>query len=343
MASTSKSTAQKYEQLNGNNSTPWAISGTDATSKQLIYPLGFGNSADHSGLAMVFEFNTITPGKTTPYENTLTGIASTVTKSRDRSGLYQDNVETSLTRDGGRSTLRNNSTSLGGLKSTYKKTEISVVLPPPEGFTDSLDLQWQDVEMGGIGRAGDFINSLSKGDAEALKKQMGATSIDVISKLSTGLGGPDIKNWAQMVTGLTQNNYNEAVFSQVGNRSFNFKWTFVPRNEKEAAVINAIIHRFRWASLPELFDETGSNASFFRAPWTFDLQLVDINTGVESTNYPKIGTCALTKIDVDRAPKGDFTVVGDEHQPLSTTISLQFRELFILNKSMLENGYTNSY
>lgn len=340
--STNDSTSKKYNKLNGTGDTPWATSEADANARQLIYPIGLGNDSDHSGLVVVFEFNTITEGKTSTYESTLTGTSSK-TISRDANGNLQENVDTSLSRDGGNTSLRNTSASLGGLKSSYKKTEISVVLPPPETFQDTLEAQWDNSEMGGIGRAGDFLNSLKAGDRSALVKQMGATSIDVISKLSTGLGGPDVKNWAQMVTGLNQNNYNETIFSHVTNRTFPFKWTLVPRNEQEAKIINALIHRFKWALLPELFDETGANASFFRAPWTFDIQFVDINTGIESKNYPKIGTCALTSVKVDRTPKGEFSIVGDEHQSLAITLELVFSELFVLHKGMLERGSENSY
>lgn len=340
---TQETMSQKYSKLNGNGDKPWAVSEADANARQLMYPLGLGSNADHSGLAVVFEFNTISEGKVSPYEQSLTGSAGNKSRRRGANGQIIDNVDTSLSRDGGSTSLRNSKVELGGLKATYKKSEMSVVLPPPDTFNDSLDMQWDNAEMGGIGRAGDFINSLKAGDKEALKKQMGATSIDVISKLSTGLGGPDIKNWAQMVTGLTQNNYNETVFSHVNNRTFPFKWTLIPRNNQEAEVINALIHRFRWAALPELFDETGANASFFKAPWTFDIHFIDITTGVESKRYPKIGTCALTSVKVDRTPTGEFSIVGEEHQPVAITLELNFVELFVLHKGMLERGSENSY
>lgn len=340
---TKETMAQKYSKLNGEADAPWATNDVDANAKQLIYPIGLGSSTDHSGLAVVFEFNTITEGKTTPYESTLTGSASRKSRRVDSQGNVVDNVETSLSRDAGSTSLRNSDISLGGQKGTYKKSDISVVLPPPEGFNHSLKANWNNAEMGGIGRAGDFINSLKAGDKAALLKQIGGTSIDVLSKISTGLGGPDVKNWAQMVTGLSQNNYNETVFSHVDNRTFSFKWTLVPRNETEANIINSLVHRFRWAMLPQLFDETGANASFFKAPWTFDIHFIDINTGIESKKYPKIGTSALLDVRVDMAPKGEFSIVGDEQQSLGVTLELSFSELFILHKGMLENGAESSY
>ncbi len=341
MAAINENTAQKYGRLNKVQDKPWASSNTDSTANQLIYPIGFGNDADHSGLAMVFEFNTLTKVGSTAYEKSLTGSGNVT--SRNTSNGNIENTETSLARDGGAATLRNSSNNGLGLRATYKKTPISVVLPPPEAFSDSLDMTWNNTDMGGIGRTGDFLNSVAKGQKDAVVKQMAGSAIGVASKLSTALGGPDIKSWAQMATGLVENNYNEVAFSHVGNRSFPFKWTLVPRNEQEANIINALIHRFRWAALPELFDEKGENASFFKAPWTFDIHLIDINTGIQSSKYPKISTCALTKVDVDRTPHGKFNIVGNNQQSLALSLSLTFNELITLHKGQLGAGVDYSF
>jgi hypothetical protein len=144
-------TNQKYGKLNGQSKTPWASSDTDKNARQLVYPIGFGDTSDHSGLAMVFEFNTITQVGSTAYEKTLTGSGN-LTKRNTSDGLM-DNTETALSRDGGAATLRNSTNNMLGLRATYKKTPISIVLPPPDAISDNLDLSWNNVELGAIGRS----------------------------------------------------------------------------------------------------------------------------------------------------------------------------------------------
>lgn len=241
-----------------------------------------------------------------------------------------------MQRDAGATSMRTN---MKGSSGGYIKTELSVVLPPPDQWQDNLIANWQAVDMASIGAAGDLVNSVKDVELNAAGKQVVASLPKMLGGAVQAAGGPSIRSFSELLTGNKQNSYTEILFGGVNNRFFPFVWTFTPRSRKEAEVINAIIHRFRWAMLPEMMFEE-KNGSFYRAPWTFDIHFVDLSTGRESKWWPRIGTCALTNINVNRTPQGEFAVLGDDEDsqvPAAITVEMQFTELFVLDKSNLDN------
>lgn len=127
------------------------------------------------------------------------------------------------------------------------------------------------------------------------------------------------------------------LFKSVNNRFFSFSFTFTPRNKKEAEVVRAIVHRFRWAALPEYAFKQEKNTSYFKAPHTFDINYIDLNNGNSHNKWmTKISTCALTNITVNGTPNGEYAVLEDGAFA-TCVLELMFTELVVLNKSMLED------
>ena len=325
-------TNDKYDKLNGEG-----VYDTSENSTQLIYPTDFaGGLGDHPGLAVVFELNRLTESTGGDYVKGLVTPSNRLVTFTN-SGLA--NTEVAMQRDAGSKSLRDTAekANLGG---GYVKTEQTIVLPPPEQWQDNLIVNWQSVDMASIGAAADFGSSVVEGDAGTAMGQVKASIPKMLAGGVQNIGGPNLRSFAEMVTGSKQNAYSEVLFGNVNNRFFPFQWTFTPRNKKEAEVVRSIIHRFRWAAVPEMmFGE--KNGSFFRAPWTFDIHFIDLRTGRESKWWPRVGTCALTNITTNRTPTGDFAVLAESDDetgeiPASITLELQFTELFILDKSNMD-------
>ncbi len=324
------SIADKYKKLNGTDDT--------AISKQLIYPIDFASSnKDHPGMAVVFELNRLTSSKSRSYERALVEPSGQRIQTFTNSGTL--NNEVSMQKDAGASSFRGNLKGGG----SYVKTDMTIILPVPEQWQDSINTNWQAIDMASIGAAGDMINSLKElgngGGGDAYDQALNSLP-KMLGGAIQGMGGPSVKSFSELLTGKKANSYTEILFGGVTNRFFPFQWTLVPRNRKEAEVIRQIIHRFRWAMLPELADDKEKNGSFYRAPMTFDIHFVDLSTGRESKWWHKIGTCALTNVTANKTPQGEFATFGDDIDsqiPVAQTLELQFTELFVLDKANLDN------
>lgn len=332
----------KLDRLESNNNES---AGT--FNKQLMWPADLATAnLDHSGIAMVFELNKtkVSGDKTTPnraYENKLTGEAGMIT--RDYYGNL--NTEVAMQRDAGAKSLRDPAT-VGEWGGAYVKTPYTIILPPPQQIIDNLVANWNTVEMGSIGAAANMFGSIGDGDKDAFLGQVGRSVPRMVAGGVEAAGGPNIRSFIDLVSGSKANAFAEVIFGSVNNRFFPFQWTLTPRNAAEAETIRQIIHRFRYAQMPELLLGE-KNGSFYKAPWTFDIHFVDIRTGKESKWWPKIGTCALTAVSVNRTPNGEFSVIRSQEDgaaeiPSSTVIDLQFTELFVLSKENMEDP-DNSY
>lgn len=330
-------TEKKFKKLD-QGAGAWNFS-SESLSQQLIYPTDLGITADHPGLVVVFELNRLVSSEKRKYEKMLN------TPSGDRlktSTFYgEENAEVSMYKYGSggiRQAMKKAANNLGG---DYVKTDMTIVLPPPDQWSDSNVVNWTTTDLGVIGRAEDFLSSVGGMEGKAAMSQLANSLPGVLSKGVEALGGPSIENFSTILTGKKKNSYTEVMFQNVNNRFFPFQYTFTPRNAEEAEVVRQIIHRFRWAALPELFDGGDKdNQSFFRAPWTFDIHFVSLDSnGKESRWWPKIATCALTNISVNRTPHGEFSVIkdGDDHIPTSIILELQFQEMIVLTKDHLED------
>ena len=59
--------------------------------------------------------------------------------------------------------------------------------------------------------------------------------------------------------------------------------------------------------------------------------------GKRNENIFQINTCVLTKLSVDYAPAGWSTYT--DGMPVQTTLSMQFKEMEILTKEKVNQGY----
>ena len=129
----------------------------------------------------------------------------------------------------------------------------------------------------------------------------------------------------------------EVLFDKMSMRSFNYNFTFAPRNVDERNDVQKIIALFRFHMAPEL---QAAQSRFLTLPSQFDIHyMYQSQDGQASENdyYNKIATCVLESCSVDYTPNGVQSF--DDGSPTQIKMSLTFKETQLLTKSLIADGY----
>jgi hypothetical protein len=127
------------------------------------------------------------------------------------------------------------------------------------------------------------------------------------------------------------NPFKETVFESVDFRSFAFKYKFFPKNKKESADVFRIIETFKFHMHPEMSDGN----LFFIYPSEFNITYY---FGQQKNSYfHKFTTCVLESMDVSYG--GEQFSSFRNGEPTEINVSLTFRELEVLTKKMINQGY----
>jgi len=227
---------------------------------------------------------------------------------------------------------------------------IAIYLPP--NIKDSTSVGYNNAEMGVIGAAAAggaaTIDALRRGDMSGLASTLGTAAKDLVAEVGLNLGsefigtlaGVDpegLKGFAKKAFGQASNPYMEVLFEGVEMRTFNYNFTFSPRNADETDDVKKIIQMFRFHMLPEL---NGGTSRFMTLPSTFDIHYMyqmgpDVAT--ENNFYTKIATCVLKGCEVDYSPGGVKSFASGA--PTQITMSLTFQETEMLTKQHVDRGY----
>lgn len=152
-----------------------------------------------------------------------------------------------------------------------------------------------------------------------------------LAKLPGAFGAADVASAMSASSGTALNPFKETVFESVDFRTFAFKYKFFPKNKKEADDVYNIINTFKFHMHPEM----SSGKLFFIYPSEFNISYY---FGSEENGYfHKFATCVLESMDVSYGGE-QFSSFRDG-SPTEINMSLTFRELEILTKNMIEEGY----
>jgi hypothetical protein len=178
------------------------------------------------------------------------------------------------------------------------------------------------------------------GLAEAGGSLMKSGGLFGAQKISQGVGALVGQSTAQVgftaLTGAVQNPMLEMIYKSPNFRTFQFDFTFYPRDEKEAYEVQRIIERLRFHQAPEFVKDS---QGFLTPPSEFDIRFY--YGGSQNPNIPQIATCVLTTIDVNYAPNGftayevpgeNFPALGRTGMPVAIQLTLQFQEITYLTK-----------
>ena len=186
-------------------------------------------------------------------------------------------------------------------------------------------------KTGGVGAAGSIISSIT----ETTARGVGGGAL-------RALGQAQSADAILAATGAVANPLLEMIYKSPSFRSFQFDFTFYPRDEREALEVQKIIKKLTFHQAPEILDDFGQAKGFLVPPSEFDIQFY--YNGAQNPNIPSVGTCVLESIQVNYAPNG-FTAyeipgenapaLGRTGMPVAIQLTLQFKEVVIITKSDL--------
>ena len=252
-------------------------------------------------------------------------------------------------RKGGRSGM-GKGTGMSSYRPTTSRITDSVAIYLPPNVQSTTSAQYQGIEQGALGLAaaggGKFFDAMRRNDFASAAGILTGTGGNLIAaglqKALAGAadlffdseGASDLYNKA---FGNATNPYMEVFFGGMELRTFQYNFTFAPKNQDETDDAKKIIEIFRFHMAPEL---QGENMRYLTLPSTFDIHYMyqhSKDIAIENTFYNKIATCVLTNVAVDYAPNGVKSFA--DGAPTAITMSLSFTETEILTKERIDQGF----
>ncbi len=202
------------------------------------------------------------------------------------------------------------------------------------------------------------ISSLSSGatemaekilDGQALtgtdKENIKSTLGEVAEEASLGMldmAGGGLREAIEMKRGVIISDRMELAFKGVKKREFTYDFKMMPRSKAEADEIANIIYAFKFNMLPEFVGSDAKDAfkgKRMRVPNTFDIQYMYVNQ--ENKYLHKISTCYLSDMQVTYGGSKYKTFDGnaDGAPPVETAIALTFKEIELITKERIEDGF----
>jgi hypothetical protein len=223
------------------------------------------------------------------------------------------------------------------------KKAIALYMPPT--ITVNHGAEYQEMEFG-ITKLINFWKDMA---SEAKNIQGGANWKDVAfgetgkNVLAQGignltdytLGDYNVGKKLEQYFGRTKNPHASLTFEGVKFRTFTFDFLLMARNEAESESIKEIIKAFKHAMHPAVGDD--GSTRFWKYPDNFDIFLLSPN----NKYLFHILTSALVDMNVDYTATGNGvpSFFGDTGAPVAVKISLTFKELALLDKDRIDQGY----
>ena len=333
------------------------IDSTQAAEKQLLsgLPSGVGPGGSSIGQELLGKVNGALGQLNAKTNGALKGVTDVLGKAATSAASAIDNVfgKAGVTLGGNSAaTSAHIDTSIKaitggslGLTRTTKLTKDSIAMYMPDTLNYSYSQGYAEQDLGeelagkalaaGKSALDKFKSDGVVGGAGSVAKSIGLEAAGAITGLLGDKTGGALFTAA---TGVVKNPMLEMIYSAPSFRSFQFEFTFYPRDEREALEVQRIIERFRFHQAPELAEGAGG---FLIAPSEFDIKFY--YAGSQNPNIPPIAdSCVLTQIDVNYTPNGftayevpgeDKPSLGRTGMPVAIQMQLQFRETTFLTKA----------
>tara|TARA_B100000287_G_scaffold400126_1_gene419055 strand:- start:390 stop:767 length:378 start_codon:yes stop_codon:yes gene_type:complete len=124
----------------------------------------------------------------------------------------------------------------------------------------------------------------------------------------------------------------ELAFKGIPKRSFTYEFTMMPKSEMEAEQVEAIVKTFKAHMLPSM---TLGNVRRLNIPSTFDIKYYYDNG--PNPHLHLIKTCVLDNMSVSYG--GDRYKAYEGGRPVVTSLSLSFKEMDLITRERIEEGY----
>jgi len=329
---------------------------TRFTTTMLQYPAGVV-ADDQQGHYIMFEILAVDKAKLQQRRNLQNAHKRFVNDSDNPAATLASNVattgytaaENNLRLEeiyGGGSIKETNLVSLSGDSNSLQLSNPSVVtidkvisLYMPPSLSVSYNSKYGDQNISAMGMMG----------KTALDAFMGKNGINFDTALEKGLGefkqgaetavmaildtaAPGATALLALEKGAIRTPRMELMFEGIGRREFSFEFNFIPKDAAEAKTIEKIVYQFKFHMAANYTDGTFRELeipSYFNIKYMFK--------GDENTHLNKISTCALETMDVSYG--GDRFIAYEDGAPQTTKMTLKFKELEIITKKQIEQGF----
>jgi hypothetical protein len=219
-------------------------------------------------------------------------------------------------------------------------TAIGLYMPPAVNVKYNMD--YSEGEIGVMGEAlyGLFKDYQAGASFESGANKAAGTMGSGLQKMGVGMIDkflPGAKDLYAIDQGAIMTPRTEMMFRGTGRRSFSFTFIFIPKSANETAVVHAIIKEFKVGMSPSF--RGGGAVREMTIPDLFSIRYMHVNA--ENLYINKIGKCYLRSMDVNYGGDKFVTYNADDlgAPPQKTTISLDFQEIEIMDRSNIEDGY----
>ena len=229
-----------------------------------------------------------------------------------------------------------------------KRTKTAIALYMPASVTTGYSAQYTDTEIGAVteqalkaydqfaqGNMRGGLNEIGNMDT-ALAESISAMMLTTVGALP-GFAG--IKAAAEMRKGVVLSDRMELAFKGIDKRTFQYEFKMVPKSQDEANEIRSIIFAFKSNMLPEFAGSSRAGRSLI-VPNTFDIEYMW--NGAENQFLHRISTCFLETMSVTYGGERYKTyagINGDGAPPVETSMSLTFKEIELITRERVHEGY----
>jgi len=230
-----------------------------------------------------------------------------------------------------------------------RRLDTAIAMYMPASIQVTYATQYADEAIGGLAAAAASIyQGVKAGESpgEALIDQLPNIADDfkkkglnVVTGIIDGIGiTSGAREAIEITTGAVVADRMELAFKNVDRRSFQYTFKMIPKNSREADEIRKIVFAFKSNMLPEMLN--GRDRDTMTVPNTFNIQYM--YKGKENDYVHRISECFLDNVGVTYG--GDRYKTFEPHAddgapPVETAITLSFKEIEIITRERVFEGY----
>ena len=230
------------------------------------------------------------------------------------------------------------------LKTTYSQTigdtDLGSAIQIAEGSQSLNQLMGKVTTQGGPPGSAGFGDQVMGG-----LNVMKDTGITALASIASAAVGDGARQAIEKSTGQILNPHKAVVYQGPGGfRTFSYTFVMVPKSADEAKVIFNIVKFFKLrmhpgtgaAGINDISSVTLTYPDEFEIKYHVNNKAVDGSDS--STPLFKIKNCFMDTFTADYTTSGLVSFMDDDH-PLTTTISMSFKETQLLTKADIDEGY----
>lgn len=215
---------------------------------------------------------------------------------------------------------------LGVFRRGTRRIAQSIALHMPQsGLVYTEDNKYQELSLTQL--LGDAISAIASGTEASPGGRSSTSIVDAAGQIL------NLVTKGGKVAGFPIIPRVQVTFATRPQRQWVFEVFMMPRTESESKTVKEIIKTLRFYAAPEI----SVGGLTFIPPAEFDITFY--RGGNENRNLPRINTCVLERIDLDYAPGGDYSVFEADGHSVAVRMSLSFREIEILHKARIAQGF----